>query len=66
MLNWPLHAPRAHVALKWWILHNPDRPYGERCPAKNIEVHTTEGPILGILPDLDLTRDLKIEILSAY
>ena len=66
MLNWPLLEPYAHVALKWWILHNSGRLYDETCPAQSLEIHPAEGPILGLWPDLDLTLGLKIKILSAH
>ena len=67
MVNyWPLLEPGAHVALKWWILYNPDHLFDERSPAQRLAVHTAEGSILSILSDLDLTRDPKIEIFRAH
>ena len=36
------------------------------CLTQSLEVDTAEGPVLGIVPDLDLLRDLKIEILSIH
>ena len=66
MLNWPLLELCAHVALKWYILRNPGSLYDERCTTQSLETHPAEGPILGIWTDVDLTRDLKIYIVSAH
>ena len=66
MLNWPMLGPCAHVTLKWYILHNPGRRYDKRDPAQSPEVHSAEGPTLGLWTDLDLTRDLRTKILSAH
>ena len=47
-------------------LYNPGRLYDESCPAQSPEIHSAEGPILGLWRDHDLTGDLKIKMLSTH
>ena len=46
---WAWRSCSTQVMLHTWSLYNPDRLYGERYPAKSLEVHPADGPILDIL-----------------